>query len=312
MDTLFVIGNGFDCYRHNLPTKYSDFRKYLINRFPNAKIINYVPTSTLLPDGGEEYDEDEIVGYILNIIDLCEGETWANLEECLGNEIFGSMEEEFFDIDMDEEDNTIWQNIFNNEDTSVNVRNVFERIKHYFTEWVNEELDNLDYDNIEDANVNKIFKQSAALFLSFNYTRLLEDVYGIDDTVVCHIHGECGMAEEDIFFGHGNEEEFTETNYAWGAENSLNELKTELKKDTWEAYSRHKEFFDRLNTVKKIYSYGFSFSDVDMFYIKTIAERVNLEDTVWYFDSYAWNNNKGAIEKVRSAGFKVSLFDWDR
>ena len=34
MKTLFIIGNGFDCYGHNMNTRYIDFRKFLVSRYP--------------------------------------------------------------------------------------------------------------------------------------------------------------------------------------------------------------------------------------------------------------------------------------
>ena len=35
MDKLYIIGNGFDC-AHGLPTKYSDFRKYVVSQIPDG------------------------------------------------------------------------------------------------------------------------------------------------------------------------------------------------------------------------------------------------------------------------------------
>lgn len=70
---LFVIGNGFDCYLHDLPTRYSGFRNYLINNFPKAKEFYFIPESTFMPDGESKYDIDEVVGYIVNVIDCCNG-----------------------------------------------------------------------------------------------------------------------------------------------------------------------------------------------------------------------------------------------
>ena len=77
---LFIIGNGFDCH-HGLPTKYSDFRNYIIYQFPNA-LINQcsVPESIQMPDGEEIYDDKKVVGYIVNIIDDCKGSDWNELE----------------------------------------------------------------------------------------------------------------------------------------------------------------------------------------------------------------------------------------
>ena len=53
---LFIIGNGFD-RAHNLPTSYWDFRKYILTRYPDAESYYFIPESTLMPKGNEEYDE---------------------------------------------------------------------------------------------------------------------------------------------------------------------------------------------------------------------------------------------------------------
>lgn len=35
MAGIFIAGNGFDI-AHGIPTKYSEFRKYIISRYPDA------------------------------------------------------------------------------------------------------------------------------------------------------------------------------------------------------------------------------------------------------------------------------------
>ena len=86
MKSLYIIGNGFDCYGHNMKTKYADFKQYLLNRFPQ-----YDPDyeglleTTILPDGGEEYDMNEVIGSLIRTIDDCSEPDWGNLEECLGD-----------------------------------------------------------------------------------------------------------------------------------------------------------------------------------------------------------------------------------
>lgn len=35
MATLFIIGNGFDL-AHGMPTQYSDFRKFIVETYPEA------------------------------------------------------------------------------------------------------------------------------------------------------------------------------------------------------------------------------------------------------------------------------------
>ena len=50
MKTLYIIGNGFDCYGHDMNTKYADFRKFLINKYQLQRTskMEYViePTKT--------------------------------------------------------------------------------------------------------------------------------------------------------------------------------------------------------------------------------------------------------------------------
>lgn len=33
---LFIIGNGFDCYGHNMPTQYIDFKNFLLRKYPDS------------------------------------------------------------------------------------------------------------------------------------------------------------------------------------------------------------------------------------------------------------------------------------
>ena len=80
MKKLFIIGNGFDI-AHGLPTKYSDFQNYLINKYPEASDENLVvPQSSIMPNGEERYDDNEVVGFLLKIISETEatGEAWKD------------------------------------------------------------------------------------------------------------------------------------------------------------------------------------------------------------------------------------------
>ena len=62
-----------------------------------------------------------------------------------------------------------------------------------------------------------------------------------------------------------------------------------------------------MSNVKKIYSYGFSFSEVDMDYIKEISRILDAKRVRWYFNQYDWVNNKENIEKVKRLGFKIRV-----
>ena len=236
---LFVIGNGFDKKLHHLPTAYSDFRDYLVDKYPGCEEYDeLIPESILMPDGSEKYDIDDVAGYISRILDDCDGGAWWNLES---------------------------------------------------------------YTDKHNDIVASVLSEGDA-FLNFNYTQTLETVYGISD--VCHIHGVVGDPDEDIFFGHGDMEDFPESMASFGADWNLNQLKRDLRKDTTAALQRHWDFFEGLHDVKSIYSFGFSFSPVDMVYIEEIARRA--KGATWYLNQYAdkCTDSRSILEGL---GFKVEV-----
>lgn len=83
-------------------------------------------------------------------------------------------------------------------------------------------------------------------------------------------------------------------------------LINKYKKDAQSAISEHWQFFRSVSSVKEIYSFGFSFSDVDIPYIQHIARNVDRTKVTWYFDNYTWNNERQIVEKIKDLGFMVS------
>ena len=310
---LFIIGNGFDCYGHGLPTKYSDFRKYLINEYPNYNYdFDGILEPVFMPDGDEQYDNDEIVGSIISLMDNCVGEEWNDLESSSGtvyvNSILEKNEGYINEVDWDDEDNDIRHTVYSNEDVSNSISGGFIQLKKYFEDWAFDELTNLDFSNVKKLK-KPSFKNS--FFLNFNYTNTLEELYHVPEQNVCHIHGYVNNKDSDILFGHGEDENVEDFGNYLGVEDAFNSLLQGLRKDTNAAIKRNALFWKKLKGVTKIYSYGFSFSNVDMCYIDEISKQVNPNKVRWYFNSFDWKNNKANIEKIRSRGYKIRrCFRW--
>ena len=58
-----------------------------------------------------------------------------------------------------------------------------------------------------------------------------------------------------------------------------------LYKDTTDAWNRHLDFFDRVgDELVDIHSYGFSFSNVDLFYVEMIAGKLDVLKVTWYIN----------------------------
>lgn len=302
MKKLFIIGNGFDI-AHGLPTRYSDFQDYLMENYPGASDEYLsVPESITMPDGSEKYNDDEVVGFLLKIITEAEvtDEKWSDLENTLGLLDF----DDYFDDWDYEEDENEWHEVDRNQKISANISDSIRMIKEYFTDWI----ETIDLSDVEvNRNFCDLIDCNNDLFLTFNYTETLENIYEAEN--VYHIHGKQGG---DLVFGHGNNtdyyDEYVTRNI--GSENYLSELQEALKKDTQVVISKNKSLFKLFGEVDEIYSYGFSFSDVDMVYIKEICNASQTDNITWYIHDYDSEKFDIFKHKIINCGFKgkVDIF----
>ena len=308
MRKLFIIGNGFDCYGHNMNTRYVDFRRFLVSKYPEyCKDFDGIPEITIRSDGEEKYNMNEVVGLMLSTIDNCSSEDWNNLEECLGNKFIENIaygNEWAYKI-TDIEDDNIFHSVYENEDLTYSITRVYCMLNKLFTEWVFEELANIDFTAVEKLSKKPFFKED--LFLTFNYTQTLEKLYNISPDNICHIHGNSNDISSHIYFGHGDDTEFDAFENYIGVEDAYNGLKREFRKKTNKAIAENMEFFSKIENVKEIYSYGFSFSEVDMVYLKKISRIIDVKKVGWYFNQYDWINNQENVEKVKKLGFRVRV-----
>lgn len=311
MTKLFIIGNGFDL-AHGMKTKYSDFKQFLIDSYLYGKYVPYsfcdVPQTTLMPDGDEQYDEKDVVESILKILDDTEGVDWNNVESSLGG-----LQYDYFLDDYDfydpEDDNYMRDTYYKNLDLSRQLCGALCQINNYFQEW----LKTIEIASIPKAGFRELINPQNDLFINFNYTSTLQDLYNIQK--VCHIHG---TLNDKIYFGHGqNECPSNEYEKHWpGAEFSLEQLHFDLRKNTAEAFNNHKDFFNELrfiasNSNLDIYSFGFSFSDVDKYYIEKICKIIDTKHTCFYLNDYDNDHKrKHFADVLLNSGFngQISTF----
>lgn len=296
MKRLFIIGNGFDI-AHKLNTKYSAFREYLLEQYPKA-IYQYaiIPEPFKTDQGEELFDDEAVVGFLIKIIDEASrlGDEWGDLEDTLGKLDYDSLLD---DWDEDNEDDGKYSELYRNEDNGRLIKEIVIMIKKYFSEWINQ----IQISNSKPIkNFENLIDKSNDLFLTFNYTMTLEELY--DAKNVIHIHGQQG---DNLVFGHGNSQnhiEHYETEYT-GSENYISELHSELRKDTSRVIQQHKNYFKNLEILDSIYSYGFSFSEVDLVYIKEICQSTT-EDTTWYLHEFDKAKCVEIQRKIRKNGYK--------
>lgn len=282
---LFIIGNGFD-RAHNIQSSYKSFKdffeKYESNEFVEETCQEFVCK------GYRVYEPQNGFNVIQMAIDRTGNDVeWKCFEETLGlidfHEVLlekGSNNEQF----IREENHRILSKLLN----SIN------EMKDVFAAWTNRI--NIDALPKEDF-VNLISTED--LVLNFNYTKTLERVYGICNNVY-HIHGTDGM---DIVVGHGNKEvfdDYIEDIYP-GSIIGLNQIRAELRKRV-EVILRGKQMQGLLKKIKseridKVFTYGFSYSDVDLPYIEEICKCLSRE-TVWYFHDYSSEEDRRRFKDI--------------
>ena len=75
-------------------------------------------------------------------------------------------------------------------------------------------------------------------------------------------------------------------------------------KPTDEIIKSNSDFFNRIYNCKKIYTFGFSFSDVDLPYIGKILDSINSNKIIFYFNRRDMKKKDaylGQIEKVNNS-----------
>ena len=292
MKHLYIIGNGFDCH-HRINSSYKDFYKFL-----------------------SEYHAD-LLCEVADAFENCDSEWWGDFENKLGELNVYSVARKIAsenrpDLLSDHCDRT-W------EDAEIETRNkleeLFDRIKETFHEWIMQL-------NKPVAELSLKIETINSVFLTFNYTKTLENLYGINPKKILHIHGcvddlEVGHSENFIL-GHGKDRkdilalnENEEVRISDGlsdeeVQNYLEELACNvefqeqlardaavsqlcgLRKPVDAIIQEKQTFFNSLTDIDVVHIYGFSFSPIDEPYIKIIASK--FKSAEWEISDYKNGN----------------------
>ena len=308
MSSLFIIGNGFDI-AHGIPTKYRDFREFIIKLYPEARI--YRDEVTLIEDMLDTAPEVFAAEILLSTMDRVAGEDWSNFEEALA---YVNFDHKFplpnhKENETEDEDNALMQNYLLYIAPLISgYISDSESWQKLFRLWIKEVQSNIEKDVfVGKESLKVLFSEPNTFFLTFNYTKTLQHLYGVNKVI--HIHNRSGQT---LIFGHGQDKAtYRNTKEAFAICSCfLDDMLRSLKKDTASPFRKYNRFFKNLDSnVDKIYSYGFSYGKVDGIYIKEIIKRISPNAT-WYFTSFE-ATDKEALRikkiKLRKYGFKGSF-----
>ena len=187
-----------------------------------------------------------------------------------------------------------------------------------FQVWLSEVYENCT----KDKKIT--FPSEGSIFLTFNYTKTLEDIYKIDAKRVYHIHGVIDD-KESMIVGHGlGEEELNDMlksqelriGEVWNKKlNRMTRLQivtpkhkelaalsslesiVSLKKDVEGCIEKNQQFFNEILDVERIYVFGFSFSSIDMPYLEKIIRRTKPK-THWVISWYSQEDKRRIMDFV--------------
>ena len=280
-ETLFIIGNGFDLY-HGILSSYRDFQDWLLSS-------NY----------RDFVNQLEFIFHRTIDINL-----WSDFEKTLGKYDCDGLYHEYADdikIDYDHMMRTAAQK----EDATISaIGYILEDIRPIFAKWV----DSINIKGIEkDLN---LYIESK--YITFNYTRTLENIYGIPKNNILHIHG-CASNDEDIVVGHGNivdpmsviSEDKEMMLYEENGKIQIIEAMNKLAKDVKGVMDRHMGFFKSLSNIQHVIVYGHSLSDIDRPYFKLIKDSI-CSKADWRFSKH----NKEDESKIVSFTKQLVIKKW--
>lgn len=262
-NTLFIIGNGFDLY-HGALTKYKHFCCWL-----NL-------------NGAENFvTEMQQVFYKL---DGKVDSLWSNFEEALG----------YYDIDKiysyyyksPEESLGVNKYEIASNKVADSVRRLRNKIRPEMKKWATQ----IPLNDIEQ----KFELSPQSWYLTFNYTKLLENIYGIPTEHICHIHG-CIDDSEELITGH--DQSFIQPDYNAQsdeedrAKEKIRVILRAYYKDKKKQITKNETFFLSLPEIKHIVVIGHSLADVDLRYYGEVLSVIN-KNVIWHFTYYSEEDKK--------------------
>ncbi len=341
---LFIIGNGFDL-AHNYPTRYYHFRDWmeakLRETYPDIECDHdghiyadeypEIPIAITGNHGDEIMDERQLL-YLL---------MWLLLTNMKTDDDWNRFEEELYHLDLE---TVLYANDWGIEDAAKdkdgvinpfhvdadlselasNIESAVQLLPKLFEKWIEDiEIIKPPKNLIKDADyllpIGKIM-DAESLYLTFNYTETLEKVYGVPGYLVDHIHGLRNRAKKyfsnkynlpntlgQIIVGHGVDiaREFDNTYIE--TENILEETIANLRKPVNSIIREHSNFWNLLRDggVKEIYSFGLSYSNVDIPYIKRIVLALKGgRNVTWYLNRFDDSRDEKDSPLTVNGGFE--------
>ncbi|MHA6689313.1 bacteriophage abortive infection AbiH family protein [Devosia sp. A449] len=290
-DKLFIIGNGFDLH-HGVPSSYTAFGEYLAqvdsDTFTTIEEYLFVDEDFwyLFEERLATFDSELVIDHAEHFLMPYGAEDWSDSGH----------------HDYEYEINEVADAL------SRNVRN-------RFAEWIR----SLPIPAPGTVPLVRSVDPEAQ-FLNFNYTPTLQQLYGVPDANVLHIHGSAKDPMSHIVLGHGwkaeerphlsnRVDEETDTRVAGGYD-LIDRYFADTFKPTDEILAGNSSFFAGLGGITDVHVLGHSLAAVDAAYIEKVVRGIHPEAnwTISYhrdpsremerFERYRVNHERRRFERL--------------
>ncbi|MDE5492509.1 bacteriophage abortive infection AbiH family protein [Elizabethkingia meningoseptica] len=308
MKTLYIIGNGFDIH-HKLDTRYQSFAKYLAEN--NSEVYELLLNYYGLPDiTNPELTDEE---YAL----------WSRFEQALADLDYLSVLDDNSDLiarpgaeDFRDRD---WHSY------QIEMEEIIKDLTTTLISDFNKFILKVKYESISDDVLIDIENDSH--FLNFNYTKTLQEGYGIPEERITYIHNRADTENCTLILGHGtdpanfdekeeeppqglSEEELYEwreqkaDEYDYSYESAKQEILsyyTKAFKNTTTIIENNIVFFTNLTEVENVIVLGHSISEVDLKYFEVLKTKLN-ENVIWNVSYYSELEKQAHKETLSQLG----------
>lgn len=297
--SLYIIGNGFDLH-HDIPCGFPSFMEWV-----------------KVHDAGLFYKLNKVYNN-----DAWKENWWSDFENSLAQldiSYYANNRGNMYDPEYIKDGSIDEKNEYASNKVAEEFAVIEDSLRTDLQKWLVEKY-------AECNNDKRIqIQRENSIFLSFNYTKTLEEIYGVDPKQIYHIHGLIDD-KNSLIFGHGlglvelnDILERQKTRVLGEVRNKKFNLITRLqmvtprhkelatisalesiyslKKDIEGCIENNIQFFDDILDVQGIYVYGFSFSPIDMPYLEKIVSRTSPE-THWVISWYSQEDKRRIMDFV--------------
>lgn len=318
MKQLYIIGNGFDVH-HKIKCKYSDFRKWLHKNRPDV------------------YDN------LVWLYGRLSGEWWRSFEESLTEfrpntyprkiakmgfitqldfliEKYGQEGRDF--MDSYEATMSRYGGVTDKHHRAAAIaRFEMQHLKDDLCESFGEWVKSL----VIPKTAAKVRLDKTALFFTFNYTRTLEDLYGIEEDQIVHLHG--SVDNNEFVIGHCmTAAEMMDKDLVkhaihrnpdrnYGADEArmamFEVIEEELKKPVEDIMYRYRSIFNSLMGFKEMEILGLSYSPIDLPYLRNIFKITGTDIKVrlgWHSEDFDKKNAKAFAKEINLTNYRLKKF----